>query len=205
MMHNTTSKGFSLIEVMIALFILAVGVLGIIGLQLFAKQSNTEAIQRTAASALASDIVERMRMNKSALPSYISTQTPVPANTAIPDPDPCSNSVTPCAPAAVAARDLAIWHALISGAAAATAGGDNIGGLTHPSACVIQNPDGKDITIGQSEYRIVIAWRGTSTLANPTGDTCGNDATVTIDGVTVDAYGASNALRRVFILNAKIE
>jgi type IV pilus assembly protein PilV len=197
MMNNPSiSKGFSLVEVLIALFILAVGILGIIGLQLFAKQTNVDAIQRTAASALATDVVERMRMNKSALPSYISTVVPVPSDAAMPTT--CGNSTAPCDPTLVAARDLALWHALISGAAAESAAGNNSGGLTTPSACIIQNPDGKAIEVGEHEYRIVIAWRGPTALTNPGGDTCGEDST----GVR---YGANNKYRRIFILNAKIE
>lgn len=189
-------KGFTLIEVLIALFILAVGILGIIGLQLFAKQSSIDAVQRTTAAALATDIVERMRMNKAALPSYISTVAPVPADTAIPTT--CSNSAAPCPAQDVAVRDLAIWHALISGAAAELTATDYSGGLLNPSACIRQNPDGKDIDIGEHEYRIVIAWRGPTPLTNPTGDTCGEDAS----GIR---YGGDDAFRRIFILNAKIE
>lgn len=194
MNNSFTSKGFSLVEVLIALFILAVGILGIIGLQLFAKQNNFDAIQRTTATALATDIVERMRMNKSALPSYISETAPVAVNAALPN---TCTTAAPCNPEAVAAHDLALWHALISGAAESAAGG-NAGGLTEASACIRQNPDGKAIEIGEHEYRIVIAWRGRTPLTNPTADTCGQDATGA-------RYGTNNALRRIFILDARIE
>ena len=196
MKSSATQKGFSLVEVLIALFILAVGILGIIALQLFARQNNFDAIQRTSAAALATDIVERMRMNTTSLGSYVSAAVPVPLNTNVPDT--CGTSAAPCTPAEVAAHDLATWYALITGAGDQTAGGDNVGGLVEASACIIQNPLGNAATIGESEYRIVIAWRGRTPMANPVVSDCGEDATGA-------RYGTDNVYRRIYLLDAKIE
>lgn len=62
----THSKGFSLMEVLIALLILAVGLLGIAALQSVALKTNHSAYQRTQATFLAYDMIDRMRANRTA-------------------------------------------------------------------------------------------------------------------------------------------
>lgn len=57
--------GFTLIEVLIALVILAVGLLGTATLMTTSLQSNQEAYRRSQASLMAYDLVERMRLNRS--------------------------------------------------------------------------------------------------------------------------------------------
>ena len=67
------NRGISLHEVMVTVFILAIGLLGIGTLQIMSKRSNQEALQRTTASILAHDIMERIRGNPAALASYQAT------------------------------------------------------------------------------------------------------------------------------------
>ncbi len=61
----SSMKGFSLLEVMIAAVVLSFGLLGLVGMQVTSKLSGYEARQRTIASWLATDIVERARINRS--------------------------------------------------------------------------------------------------------------------------------------------
>lgn len=61
---STQQKGFTLIEILVALLILAVGLLGTASLLLLSMKSNQSASQRTQASLLAYDLAERMRMNR---------------------------------------------------------------------------------------------------------------------------------------------
>ena len=58
--------GLTLIEVLVAVLVIAVGLLGLAGLQAGALQSNRIAYERTQASLLAYDITERMRANRNA-------------------------------------------------------------------------------------------------------------------------------------------
>jgi len=56
--------GFSLMEVLIAVLILAIGLLGLAGLQTFSLQSNVNAYQRSQATALSYEIIDAMRTNR---------------------------------------------------------------------------------------------------------------------------------------------
>lgn len=55
--------GFSLIEIMISSFILAIGILGLAGMQMLAVKSVDEVQQRALANSLLVDITERMQLN----------------------------------------------------------------------------------------------------------------------------------------------
>lgn len=57
-------QGFSLLEVLITVFILAVGLLGLAGLQAKSLKNNHSSLHRTSAIVLSYDIVDRMRLNK---------------------------------------------------------------------------------------------------------------------------------------------
>ena len=74
----TISKGFSLIEVMIATFVLAIGLLGIAGLQVTAIKSNHTAMSHTQSTQLAYDIADRMRANMpgTTAGAYLATTKP---------------------------------------------------------------------------------------------------------------------------------
>ena len=60
----SASKGFTLIETLVALVILCIGLLGVAALQLMSLRSNHGSAMRTQATFLAYDIVDRMRANR---------------------------------------------------------------------------------------------------------------------------------------------
>ena len=65
MMNATTNnRGFTLLEVLIAVVVLSIGLLGIAGLQSFGQQSNHSSYLRSQATALANDMIDRMRANR---------------------------------------------------------------------------------------------------------------------------------------------
>lgn len=76
------SRGLTLVEILIALLILSIGLLGLAGLQTMSLKFNTSAYYRTQATALAYDFADRMRANRQAALGdlyIVSFQDPPPA------------------------------------------------------------------------------------------------------------------------------
>ncbi|WAC06331.1 MAG: prepilin-type N-terminal cleavage/methylation domain-containing protein [Thermodesulfobacteriota bacterium] len=58
---NLKEKGFTLVELMIAVVVLAIGILGLIGLQVAAMNGNLSANKMTTAMTLAQDEIEQLK------------------------------------------------------------------------------------------------------------------------------------------------
>lgn len=69
-MGAAVQQGFSFLEVLVAMLILGVAVMGFAGLQVRALQSTGVAHVRSQAMTLASEMTERIRANPSALATY---------------------------------------------------------------------------------------------------------------------------------------
>ncbi|MGH8508704.1 MAG: type IV pilus modification protein PilV, partial [Gammaproteobacteria bacterium] len=97
-------RGFTMIEVLVAVLITAIGVLAIAALQLTSKHANFETGQRTAAIQLANDLIERMRSNAGELATYTNgaAGTTLTGAMAAPNPD-CA--LAACTDAQLAAYD----------------------------------------------------------------------------------------------------
>jgi len=65
--HERRQNGFSLIEVLVAMLVLASGLLGLAALQTQGVRFNHDAYVRTNATNLATDIVDKMRLNRTQL------------------------------------------------------------------------------------------------------------------------------------------
>ena len=93
--------GFTMIEVLVALIILAIGLLGVAGVQTLAMKQTTNSHVRSQVSILAYDMAERIRAN---LPA---AETGGYSNITA---APTAPSCTTCTPAQVAARDASEWY-----------------------------------------------------------------------------------------------
>ena len=93
--------GFSLIEVLIALIILSVGMLGIAGLYVQSMQAGRTSMFRHNAVTLVGDIADRIRANPSAGAAY--TATAGADNN-------CVDGDKNCTPAEMAAQDIDLWQ-----------------------------------------------------------------------------------------------
>jgi type IV pilus assembly protein PilV len=108
MRERTSESGFTMVEVLVALVVLAIGLLGIAALYLSSLQAGRTAVYRTEAVTLAADLADRIRMNRTAQGAYgtlfADTEVAVPA---------CSTTGG-CSDADLAATDLSNWKAAIA-------------------------------------------------------------------------------------------
>jgi type IV pilus assembly protein PilV len=107
-------SGFTMIEVLITLIVLALGLLGVIGLQARGQQAELESYQRGQALVLLQDLVDRMNTNRAAAHSlsYV-TSSPVGGG----------GTLTDCSSLTGANYDLCDWGNQLNGAAEVTGGG----------------------------------------------------------------------------------
>ncbi len=62
--RSRLQAGFTMIEILVAVLVLAVGLLGLAGLQTMGLRATTGSYIRTQAVAVAQELAERMRLNK---------------------------------------------------------------------------------------------------------------------------------------------
>lgn len=180
-------KGFSVIEVLIALFVFGIGILTVAGLQIVSKRTNYEAVQRTAATYLGYDITERMRANPDQLGVYVDN---VEGEFRAQPATLCNAAA--CTAAQLAAFDVWEWQQSILGAAEVVAG-NNTGGLVNPVGCISGPAVG-----GQGIYTITVAWQGVDALDNNHASTCGSGKQ------NADEYGANFEYRRLIQVSVYI-
>ena len=99
-MSTRAVSGFTLIEVLVALVVMSVGMLGIAGLYVTSMQAGRTSLFHHHAVTLAGDVADRIRANPRAAVAYAG----LGAN---------SNCVTPgvvnCTPEEMAAHDIFLW------------------------------------------------------------------------------------------------
>lgn len=66
MIRPPRQAGFTLVEILVTVVVVAIGLLGLAGLQAASLKFNSTAYQRSQATSLAYDIADRMRANASA-------------------------------------------------------------------------------------------------------------------------------------------
>lgn len=137
--------GFTMVEAMVALVVLAVGMLGIAGLYVTTLRSGGGAIYRMQAVNLASDLADRIRANRTANLAYLN---PAANNN-------CYGAASvDCGPASMAANDLFVWQNQIAAILPSGNGALNV----VPGAAIT----------GPFIYTITITWLGTGdTAASP--------------------------------------
>jgi type IV pilus assembly protein PilV len=99
------AHGFTLIEVMIAVFILGIGLLGVAGLQSVSSSMNQQSYMRSQATLLADDIADRMRAN----PLGVDNGDYDMGAAATPTLDTNCNTTSGCGTTAMAQHDLQQW------------------------------------------------------------------------------------------------
>jgi type IV pilus assembly protein PilV len=175
-------NGFSLIELLVALLVMAIGILGAARMEITGKRLSYDGLQRMQAVALSNDIVSRMRANNGVLPSYVVNGV---GGETLGVSSECDSLAGACTPIQLAGKDLKAWEEGMDGAGEVL-NSVNVGGLVSPKACITHN--NRVVTIS-------IVWRGTSPTTNPVASDCGENTAV---------YGPGNEQRRLLFISTFI-
>jgi len=130
-----SQRGFTLIEVLVALALLAIGALGLLSMARLATGHQQHAIFQLRAVAALDDLAGRVRANPAGIEAYMGAA----------DPGPCESTATPatrCSPDVLAADDLAGWRSR------------HLAGLPGASVDIERVVDGE-----LPGLRVVLAWQ----------------------------------------------
>jgi len=98
--------GVSLIEVLVAVMIFSIGLIGLAGLLIMATHSNQAAYLRTQVTFLAQNMADRMSANPMAVWDGTYNSTSYPVTSAVPT---TCTSAAPCTPDELATYDMQMW------------------------------------------------------------------------------------------------
>ena len=126
--------GFTIVEALVALVVLAVGMLGIASLYVTTLRASGSATSRMQAINLAGDLGDRIRANRTARAAY--------AGAAATTLTTCIGTGVTCTAVQMAAHDLAVWQRAIQ---------DALPGA--PAGAVVV-----DTTTTPTTYRITVSW-----------------------------------------------
>jgi len=104
---QSRNGGFTLIEVLVAALVLAIGILGLATTMLLGLKSDQSAYFRSQASAIAYDMADRIRLNRTAADA--GTYNNVDTNGTIPGDPSCTSSSGGCSSAQQAVMDAREW------------------------------------------------------------------------------------------------
>jgi type IV pilus assembly protein PilV len=153
-MKNQTKKlssGFTLLEILIALLIISIGLLGVASLQIRGQQFNQVSYFRTQATLLAYDLMDRIRTNYYLMGKTrvnLAYQVPTPVNVGpsgvIEQPvSTCDNQ--PCSPQMLINYDLDNWFYSLRDT------------LPEGEAQIVPDPPNSDGI--SNRYTITISWK----------------------------------------------
>lgn len=182
---TVAQRGFSLLEVIITMAILAVGLLGLAGMQARALNAEADSFSRAQAMMLANEMADRMNANLAEVKTSTAPATgynqqnsagiKVEFGTGY-----NNDCITPlnntpalqagcCADkSSIAARDLCEWDLALKGIGE-TVGTSKVGGMSAARACVVN-------TGADNEFQVEVVWQGRDIGTASSGNSCGSTA-----------------------------
>ena len=179
MLNKLQQQGFTLLEVMVALFVLSVGLLGVVKLEALAYASTNVAAKRSIAALEAASLAASMHVNR----GYWTTPDPsgativvTPATVSVTAGAPllaglgtgaqnCRSTAIPCQPLNMALYDLQQWAAPTGAVGSALqAISPNVRATIN---CGTATPISCMINIQWSENTVNMSAQETGTLAGP--------------------------------------
>jgi type IV pilus assembly protein PilV len=162
-------RGTSMIEVLVTLIILAIGLLGLAGLESRLQGSEMESYQRAQALILLDDMASRIAANRNNAVTYL-TGAGSPLGGVASCPTDTSTRQ---------AADAAEWCLALQGAGE-TSGTAKVGAMVGGRGCVEQ--------LASDQYLVTVAWQGLRpSAAPPAGVACGQGSYDGGAGCTNDA------------------
>lgn len=170
--------GFALLEALVAMVIIAIGLLGLAGLNARSNQVELEALQRVQATIIVNDLAERMLANRMAAACYArGADILTGATIASCGTGECTDMGCESEHVLQSTDDLTAWKNLLTGAAA-----DDVSPLLAPRGCVVQT--------SADEYLVTISWQGATASAAPVDD-CGENEYTNAAGVESENWRRS--------------
>ena len=145
-----------MIEVLLTIVILAIGLLGIGGLQARMHLASVEAYQRAQAILLLQDMVDRINANRKNSTGYV---TGAPLGT--------GNSQQDCTGLTSAALDQCEWNNALLGASE-SAGGQSVGAMIAARGCVTNT-----VATMPRQFLVAVVWQGMNPTHAPDATSCG--------------------------------
>jgi len=139
-----------MIEVLVTIVILALGLLGLAGLQSHLQVSEMESYQRAQALILLNDMANRITTNRNNAANYVTGPT-APLGAGATCPNVSSTSTRQQA-------DVAEWCNALQGAAE-TMGSARVGAMVGGRGCIE--------SLGSNQYMITVAWQGLAAISAP--------------------------------------
>jgi type IV pilus assembly protein PilV len=145
-----TQSGVTLVEVLVTMVILAIGLLGLVGLQARLQVLQSEAYQRAQALMLLKDMAGRISNNRNNAAAYVTgADDPIGA---VPGECPTDTSTRRNA-------DVAEWCNLVQGASEETTSNTRVGAMVGGRGCVED--------LGNGQYLVTVAWQGLAPISAP--------------------------------------
>jgi len=159
-----SSRGFSLIELLVAVLVMGIGVLGVTALQMVSLQNNRAALVRAEAVQLAYDVMDRIRANPAGTP--LGADYAIDLGDGPPNPPGGYCQASSCTEAQMVDLDLAVWKCQLGnyrgeatcqdmfddGLLPANAAGD-------AQQAGIPNGDGSIVVNGDGVIQVTVQWR----------------------------------------------
>jgi len=162
-------RGFSLIEVLVTLVVVALGLLGLAALQAKMQLSEIDAYQRAQALLLVQDMSDRIAANRRNATSYV-TASGETVGTGDSQPSDCTTLTDPT----LQETDICQWSSALKGAAegeVTTEGTTLTGAMIGAQGCIEALPSDPDT----ETYLVYVVWQGLTPLSAPSaGLPCGS-------------------------------
>ncbi len=161
-------SGFTLIEILVALVVLLVGMMGAAGLMVRTVQQEVESYQRLQALNLLQDMVDRINANRLVASCYSYGDVGASFGQQAAAIEACATGSSE--QNSRVAADLQSWHESLLGVSEQDADNNNVGAMIGARGCIRQ------LDAAQRTYRVTVAWQGMSESAAPAADNlCGKD------------------------------